>query len=199
MARPKKVNTEEVVVTVTTEEVTLPIAENPEAGQQPSEIVYDAPATLETNPSIIAAEIDHMNTDCDLSLVTPEQLGEVLEALGIPATEEPATDAPEVATAATGITEDTPEEDLNELFADMVLASVPATAPQPEVSGGTITVNDLAAEFGIEPKSLRSRLRKNGYKKAGKTWGWSPDSAELAEIRTKFSKKATTDAGITAN
>ena len=81
----------------------------------------------------------------------------------------------------------------------MVLASVPATAPQPEVSGGTITVNDLAAEFGIEPKSLRSRLRKNGYKKAGKTWGWSPDSAELAEIRTKFSKKATTDADITAN
>jgi hypothetical protein len=49
-----------------------------------------------------------------------------------------------------------------------------------------ITVKDLANELGILPKSLRSRLRKNGYKKAGKEWGWMKNSKELAEIRKKF-------------
>jgi hypothetical protein len=49
-----------------------------------------------------------------------------------------------------------------------------------------VTVKDLASELGILPKSLRSRLRKNGYKKAGKEWGWMKNSKELAEIRKKF-------------
>jgi hypothetical protein len=49
-----------------------------------------------------------------------------------------------------------------------------------------VTVKDLAEELGILPKSLRSRLRKNGYKKAGKEWGWSKNSPELAEIKSKF-------------
>jgi hypothetical protein len=53
-------------------------------------------------------------------------------------------------------------------------------------SNWEVTVKDLAEELGILPKSLRSRLRKNGYKKAGKEWGWNKNSAELAEIRSKF-------------
>jgi hypothetical protein len=61
----------------------------------------------------------------------------------------------------------------------------PEANPNPEITH-EITIKDLADELGILPKSLRSRLRKNGYKKSGKTWGWSKNSPELAEIRNKF-------------
>jgi hypothetical protein len=83
----------------------------------------------------------------------------------------------------------TPEDDALLHFVGQLIPETPAT-PTPEVTANEVTVKDLAAELGIEPKSLRSRLRKSGYKKEGKTWGWSPDSPQLAEIREKFSKKA---------
>lgn len=52
-----------------------------------------------------------------------------------------------------------------------------------------VTVAELALELGILPKSLRSRLRKSGYKKVGSNWEWKKDSTELKEIRDKFKSK----------
>lgn len=201
MARKSKKNTEEVVVTMTTEEVQLPIAENPEAGQPTPEVVYDNPQN--ETPEAIAAEIkEHMDPEQDLSLVTPEQLEEVLESYGIDPKEPEAatitatpvatdeTTAPEVATTDTTDSEAIADmEEAMMAFIETVTKSVAAPVRQPETAGTEVTVNDLADEFGIQAKSLRSRLRKSGYKKAGKTWGWSPDSPELAEIRAKFTRK----------
>lgn len=197
MARKKKSNTEELVVTVEQAEVTN--IENPE-------VVYDAPNTLEGTPAEIAADIN----DQDLSLVSPEKVEEILTDIGFTPEEvkEPEAATVVLATPATEAGPATSELEsqviqnlginlppgfqLADLFPNGVPATVipvPVTTPESVGSAGEVTVNDLAEELGIQPKSLRSRLRKSGYKKAGKTWGWSPDSPELAEIRAKFTRQ----------
>ena len=190
MARKKKENIEEVVVTMTPEEVQLPTAENPEAIQSP-EVVYDTPESLE-DPATITAELLATNTATPVAtdeIPEPIEPQEVL--IELPAPEASTEIATVVATDTIDAEAMNDMEEAMMAFIETVTKSVaaPAIPSIPEVSTGTITVNDLAAEFGIEPKSLRSRLRKNGYKKAGKTWGWSPDSAELTEIRAKFTRK----------
>lgn len=200
MARKKKENIEEVVVTMTPEEVLVTPAENPEAIQSP-EVVYDTPQSLE-DPATITAELLATNTATPVATdeddIPPVDKTAGLFSFGDDANENPNLKDDTATEIATIVPTDTIDaEAMNDMeeammaFIETVTKSVaaPAIPSIPEVSTGTITVNDLAAEFGIEPKSLRSRLRKNGYKKAGKTWGWSPDSAELTEIRAKFTRK----------
>lgn len=63
----------------------------------------------------------------------------------------------------------------------------PETA-SPEKSSDQIGIPELSEILQILPKSLRARLRKSGYKKAGTNWSWSKESDELAEIIKKFKK-----------
>lgn len=64
----------------------------------------------------------------------------------------------------------------------------PIPASPEKGSDNNIGIPELAELLQIQPKSLRSKLRKNGYKKAGPNWSWSKDSDELAEIIKKFKK-----------
>ena len=74
------------------------------------------------------------------------------------------------------------------LDGQVLAGKVEEVVEKPAGNGDTVTVAELAVELGILPKSLRSKLRKAGYKKQGSNWEWKKDSTELKEIKEKFKK-----------
>lgn len=54
---------------------------------------------------------------------------------------------------------------------------------QPVIEGPTITIKELAYDYGMNPKELRRLLRKSDIEKPSGRWEWPKDSKTVKKIK----------------